>query len=106
MQKITLIATLILLLAGGAFAQLIIETVSVGNPGNPDDVHFSGFGGVDYTYNIGKYMVTAGQYTDFLNAVAGDDTYELYHYDARDLRRSGIKRMWNFSQRFPRQLYL
>jgi formylglycine-generating enzyme required for sulfatase activity len=79
MQKITLIATLILLLAGGAFAQLIIETVTVGNPGNPDDIHFTGFGGVDYTYNIGKYMVTAGQYKEFLNAVAGDDTYELYH---------------------------
>ena len=27
-------------------------------------------GAVDYTYNIGKYEVTAGQYTEFLNAVA------------------------------------
>ena len=79
MQKISLIATLILLLAGGAFAQLIIETVTVGNPGNPDDIHYTGFGGVDYMYNIGKYLVTAGQYTEFLNAVAADDSYELYN---------------------------
>ena len=27
-------------------------------------------GAVDYAYNIGKYEVTAGQYTEFLNAVA------------------------------------
>ena len=32
-----------------------------------------------YTYNIGKYEVTAGQYTAFLNAVAGVDTYGLYN---------------------------
>jgi formylglycine-generating enzyme required for sulfatase activity len=34
---------------------------------------------VDYVYSIGKFEVTAGQYTDFLNAVAGDDTYGLYN---------------------------
>ena len=36
-------------------------------------------GAVNYTYNIGKYEVTAGQYTEFLNAVAGVDTYALYN---------------------------
>jgi len=34
---------------------------------------------VDYTYNIGKYEVTAGQYTEFLNKVAATDTYGLYN---------------------------
>jgi len=66
-----------------------IETVPVGNPGNagensggsepggygPDRI----CGAVDYIYNIGKYEVTAGQYTAFLNSVAADDTYSLYH---------------------------
>ena len=36
--------------------------------GNTDDD--TGCGAVGYTYNIGKYEVTAGQYTEFLNAVA------------------------------------
>ena len=31
-----------------------------------------------YAYQIGKYEVTAGQYTEFLNAVADSDTYGLY----------------------------
>ncbi len=65
-------------------AGVVIETVTVGNPGNPGDTRYpSGgvpsFGGVDYVYNIGKYEVTAGQYTEFLNAVAATDTYGLYN---------------------------
>ena len=58
-----------------------IETVPVGNPGNADRTigsHWS-YGGVDYIYNIGTYEVTAGQYTEFLNAVAATDPYELYN---------------------------
>jgi len=55
-----------------------IETVPVGNPGNADDTHGDGYGGVAYEYNIAKYEVTAGQYTEFLNAVASTDTYGLY----------------------------
>jgi formylglycine-generating enzyme required for sulfatase activity len=34
---------------------------------------------VSYAYNIGKYDVTSGQYTAFLNAVAKTDTYGLYN---------------------------
>ena len=61
-----------------------IQTVSVGDPGNVGDTRYSdgdidSFGGADYTYNIGKYEVTAGQYTEFLNAVAATDTYGLYN---------------------------
>jgi len=64
-----------------------IETVPVGNAGNTGEWSGESYGGygpdcicgsVDYSYNIGKYEVTAGQYTEFLNAVAGVDTYGLY----------------------------
>ncbi len=54
-----------------------LETVPVGNINNAADS--TGYGSVGYTYNIGKYEVTAGQYTEFLNAVAGVDTYGLYN---------------------------
>jgi formylglycine-generating enzyme len=54
-----------------------LEMVPVGNPNNTNDT--TGYGKVDYNYNIGKYEVTAGQYTEFLNAVAGtSDPYGLY----------------------------
>ena len=58
-----------------------IETVSVGNPGNAADTRYNGIslGGVAYTYNVGKFEVTAGQYTEFLNAVAKSDPYGLYN---------------------------
>jgi len=65
-----------------------LETVHVGNPGNPGEWSGESYGGagpdricgaVDYEYNIGKYEVTAGQYCEFLNAVAGVDTYYLYN---------------------------
>jgi sulfatase modifying factor 1 len=65
-----------------------LETVTVGDPGNTGELSGEGAGGygpdricgsVGYTYNIGKYEVTAGQYTAFLNAVAKVDTYGLYN---------------------------
>jgi hypothetical protein len=65
-----------------------IETVPVRNLGNRGEPsgnskpggHGPGriCGAVDYSYNIGKYEVTAGQYCEFLNAVAKTDTYGLY----------------------------
>ena len=36
---------------------------------------------MNYEYNIGKYEVTAGQYSVFLNAVAKTDTYGLWVTD-------------------------
>ena len=75
---------------GSAAMALEIETVPVGNAGNGGDPSTpSLFGAVDYEYNIGKYEVTAGQYTEFLNAVAGVDTYGLYAYDMKDLGHEG-----------------
>jgi formylglycine-generating enzyme required for sulfatase activity len=52
---------------------VIIETVPVGNPGNPKDPQ-TGFGTVSYEYEIGKYVVTVGQYLAFLNAKAAVTT--------------------------------
>ena len=60
-----------------ASASITIATVPVGNPGNAPDPS-TGFGEVDYNYNIGKYDVTSSQYTAFLNAVAATDPYGLY----------------------------
>ena len=51
--------------------------VTVGNAGNAAD--WTSYGSVDHAYAIGKYEVTAGQYTAFLNNVAATDTYGLYN---------------------------
>ena len=83
----------VMLLAAGAHAEVVIETVTVGNPGNDGELSGSGAdgygadricGAVDYVYNIGKFEVTAGQYTEFLNAVAATDTYGLYNPNMAD----------------------
>ena len=72
----------------GPLAYVVIDTLLVGNPGNPGELSGGGAGGygpdricgaVDYVYNIGKFEVTADQYTVFLNAVAATDTYGLYN---------------------------
>ena len=53
-----------------------LEFVPVGNPGNAaDPATGSQYASVPYTYQMGKYDVTVGQYTAFLNAVAKTDTY-------------------------------
>jgi formylglycine-generating enzyme required for sulfatase activity len=75
-------------LVSAASAAVSIETVPVGNTGNTGEWSGESYGGygpdricgaVDYQFNIGKYEVTAGQYTAFLNAVAVTDTYGLYN---------------------------
>ncbi len=99
------------LLAATAWA-LNIETVPVGNPGNVGELSGAGAGGygldricgaVDYEYRIGKYEVTAGQYTEFLNKVAKTDTYGLYNtfmwtdsYGCR-IQRSGLSGSYEYS---------
>jgi sulfatase modifying factor 1 len=60
--------------------------VTVGNPGNAGELSGSDAGSlatricgaVAYQYRIGKFEVTASQYTTFLNAVAKTDTHGLY----------------------------
>ena len=57
-----------------------LEFVTVGNVGNSADS--TGYGAVDYEYNIGKYEVTNAQYAEFLNAVATvGDAHGLYKSD-------------------------
>ncbi len=60
-----------------------IQMVTVGDPGNAaDPATGSLYGAVNYVYNIGKYDVTAGQYTAFLNSVAtASDPFGLYNPD-------------------------
>jgi len=78
MKKTLLLAVLAVLAIGnnGAMAQVVIDMVNIGNAGNAADSNT--YGSVAYNYSIGKYDVTIGQYTAFLNAVAATDTYGLY----------------------------
>ena len=80
---------------------VIIETVPVGNVGNAGDVQPGGtFGAVGYAYNIGKYEVTAGQYTAFLGDVAATDTYGLYNgnmWSSCRIQQSGLSGSYSYS---------
>ncbi len=68
---------------------LTIDTVTVGDAGNAADT--TTYGAVADVFVIGKYEVTIGQYTSFLNAVAATDTYSLYNPSmATDLNIAGI----------------
>lgn len=66
-------------------AEVMIDWATVGDPGNVADAQVmndgtTGYGSVPYTYRIGKYEVTIGQYIDFLNAVASlSDPVGLYN---------------------------
>ncbi len=86
-KSMTAEAVLVVMLAcvSGTQADMVMETVAVGNVGNAGDVRSTGtFGAVDYAYDIGKYEVTAGQYAEFLNAVAATDPYSLYDANMND----------------------
>ncbi|MBN1514393.1 MAG: SUMF1/EgtB/PvdO family nonheme iron enzyme [Phycisphaerae bacterium] len=104
------------LLAPTASTAVNVETVPVGNPGNLGELSGQGAGGygsdricggVDYVYSIGKHEVTAGQYCEFLNAVAAIDTHGLYHaymdYDAHsngrgcNIKRTGSSGNYTYS---------
>jgi formylglycine-generating enzyme required for sulfatase activity len=52
-----------------AQAVVVIDTVTVGHPGNAADPS-TGYGAVRNSFLMGKYKVTLEQYTEFLNAVA------------------------------------
>ncbi len=118
MKSLFAVTAAIVLLAMGLAAQaaITIETVPVGNAGNAGElsgasVPGGGYGpdricgSVDYNYSIGKYEVTAGQYTAFLNAVAATDTYGLYNTymdtvnDSRgcNIKRSGTSGSYTYS---------
>jgi len=88
------LAALVCLLAAPAGgAPITYELVTVGNAGNANDTGGSFIGAVAYDYQIGKYEVTIGQFTAFLNAVAATDTYSLYYsWMGTDGHIAGISR--------------
>jgi formylglycine-generating enzyme required for sulfatase activity len=93
----------VLMLANGiAQADVNMAFVTVGNPGNAADPS-TGYGAVPYTYQMGKYDVTLGQYTTFLNAVAQTDTYGLYgsgmstNYSNIKITQSGNSGSYSYS---------
>ncbi len=83
-----LLAIVVLAVSAKAALAATVETVPVGNLGNAGELsgkRAGGFGpnricgAVNHDYNIGKYEVTAGQYCEFLNAVAKTDAFGLYN---------------------------
>ena len=102
---LTLAATIGLVSVSWAQAEVVIESVVVGNPGNAGEWSGEGAGGtgpdrvcgaVDYIYEIGRFEVTAGQYRDFLNALdpAGSNPYGLYN-SYMDSSSYGCQITWN-----------
>ena len=76
-----------------ATVMIAYQEVKVGNPNNANDTGGSRIGSVAYSYQIGKYDVTIGQYAAFLNSVAKTDTYSLYNPNmGTDEHVAGIQR--------------
>ena len=76
-ELMILVVGVLLAFNSGAQATVTMDWVAVGNAGNAADS--TGYGGVSDVYQISTYEVTAGQYTEFLNAVATTDTHGLYN---------------------------
>jgi formylglycine-generating enzyme required for sulfatase activity len=74
-----------------ALEAVVIDQVTVGDAGNAADP-LTGFGSVDYEYNIAKNETTISQYALFLNAVAKTDTYALYNAGMTGSFINGISR--------------
>ena len=100
----TAIVLAVMLLAGTAQA-VTYELVPVGNAGNADfDNGPVVRGGVAYDYLIGKFGVTQGQYTEFLNAKAASDPYGLWTTSrglAEDIARAGSDGSYTYSTPSP-----
>jgi sulfatase modifying factor 1 len=101
MKKSTLLAAVlfaVFTLNSQSHAQaplVTIDTVTVGDAGNAADT--TGYGAVADVFAIGKYEVTIGQYTTFLNSVATvtSDSYIVDLWSAsmtNDLNIAGISR--------------
>ena len=98
---LSLAVVLPLLSAGSAQAAITMDMVTIGNALNNSDT--TGFGFVRYDYDIGKYEVTAAQYTAFLNSVAATDTFGLYDIgmwtalQGCKIQRSGVSGSYAYS---------
>jgi hypothetical protein len=78
LETTALVLVLVLFCIFAAHA-ITIDTVTVGNPNNAADT--AGYGLVADMYAISKYEITAGQYCEFLKAVARSDNYGLYNLE-------------------------
>ncbi|MFM1903415.1 MAG: hypothetical protein RLZZ440_1315 [Planctomycetota bacterium] len=88
-RSVLAVTAILMIVASTSARAVTIDWVTVGDPGNAADD--TGYGAVADSFQIGKYEVTIGQYTDFLNAVAATDTYSLYHPNmAGNLNNAGI----------------
>lgn len=67
-----------------------IETLLIGDPGNPPDTN--GLGSVPVEYRIGTFELTNAQYTRFLNAIAASDPNGVYDEVMTTSLRGGIVR--------------
>ena len=82
-----------------ASAQVMMAWTLVGNPGNAPD-RATGYGDVDYPYNVGTYDVTISQYVAFLNSndPTGADPLALYNSNMGKRAYGGIifnrRRQW------------
>ena len=98
---VLVVAATMLVCSTALQATVVMDLAAVGNPGNADDN--TGYGGVAYEYKIGRYEVTAGQYCEFLNAVARTDTYALYDTfmssisEGCKIQRSGSSGSYSYS---------
>ena len=84
------VAALLGSLAVSTHAQVTLDMVTVGDPGNTADD--TTYGAVATSFQIMKYEWTNSQYTDFLNSVAATDTYSLYNANMGSNARGGITR--------------
>lgn len=82
--------------ANSCVGLVCMETVNVGDPGNPADTD-TGYGAVSQAYAIGKYEVTVSQYVAFLNAVAKvppnsaiEDLWNMDMYDTASYVSGGL----------------
>jgi len=96
MRRLFALAALLFALPAHA---VVMEWITVGDPGNPADTEVmtsdgtTGYGSVGYVYRIAMYEVTNVQYAEFLNAVAHTDTYDLYkEYMGSVVLHGGITR--------------
>ncbi len=90
-KHIALLVAGLLAASTAATANVVIDTVLIGNANNLND-ESTGYGGVGYNYHIGTYEVTNSQYTAFLNAVAATDTHDLYNASMGSNTDGGINR--------------
>ena len=81
-----------------------IDTVPIGNPGNPGDTRYdpTGVGSVGYGFRMARTEVTNAQYVEFLNAVAGADSYGVFFATGvqetlQGIVRSGSPGSYNYS---------